>query len=65
MSADTARHNWRGRGTITDRPRTDPYRSVDVVLGWPLHYSYSPGEVIDTKGLDALSKIVEVLARKR
>jgi putative aminopeptidase FrvX len=37
---------------------------VDVALGWPLRYSQSPGEVIDTKDLGALSKIVEVLARK-
>ena len=40
------------------------YGSVDVALGWPLRYSHSPGEVIDTKDLDALSKIVEVLAQK-
>jgi putative aminopeptidase FrvX len=38
--------------------------SVDVALGWPLRYSHSSGEVIDTKDLDALGKIVEVLARK-
>jgi hypothetical protein len=37
---------------------------VDVVLGWPLHYSYSPGGVIDTKDLDGLGKVVEILARK-
>jgi putative aminopeptidase FrvX len=35
--------------------------STDVALGWPLRYSHSPGEVIDTKGLDALSKIVEMV----
>jgi putative aminopeptidase len=40
------------------------YGSVDVALGWPLRYSHAPAEVIDTKDLDALSKIVEVLARK-
>ena len=39
------------------------YGSVDVALGWPLRYAHSPGEVIDTKDLDALGKIVEVLAR--
>jgi putative aminopeptidase FrvX len=32
------------------------YGSVHVAPGWPLPYSHSPGEVIDTKGLDALSK---------
>jgi putative aminopeptidase FrvX len=39
------------------------YGSVDVALGWPLRYSHSPGEVIDTKDLDALGKIVAVLAK--
>jgi putative aminopeptidase len=38
--------------------------SVDVALGWPLRYSHSPAEVIDTKDLDALGKIVAVLARQ-
>jgi putative aminopeptidase FrvX len=37
------------------------YGSVDVALGWPLRYSHSLGEVIDTKGLDASNKIVEML----
>jgi putative aminopeptidase FrvX len=40
------------------------YGSVDVALGWPLRYSHSPGEVIDTKDLDALAKIVAAIARK-
>jgi putative aminopeptidase FrvX len=40
------------------------FGSVDVALGWPLRYSHSPGEVIDTKDLDALGKIVEVIARQ-
>jgi putative aminopeptidase FrvX len=40
------------------------FGSVDVALAWPLRYSHSPGEVIDTKDLDALGKIVEVIARK-
>ena len=40
------------------------YGSVDIPLGWPLRYSHSPAEVIDTKDLDALGQIVEVLARK-
>lgn len=39
------------------------YGSVDVALGWPLRYSHSPGEVIDTKDADALANIVGVLAR--
>jgi putative aminopeptidase len=38
------------------------YGSMDVALGWPLRNSHTPGEVIDTKGLDALSKIVQMLA---
>jgi len=39
------------------------YGSVDVALGWPLRYSHSPAEVIDTKDLDALGKIIAVLAK--
>jgi putative aminopeptidase len=39
------------------------YGSVDVAMGWPLRYAHSPGEVIDTKDVDALGKIVEVVAR--
>ena len=40
------------------------YGSVDIPLGWPLRYSHSPGEVIDTRDLDALSKIITILARE-
>jgi putative aminopeptidase FrvX len=40
------------------------FGSVDVALGWPLRYSHSPAEVIDTRDLDALGKIVELIARK-
>jgi putative aminopeptidase FrvX len=39
------------------------YGSTDVALGWPLRYSHSPGEVIDTRDLDALSKIIEAIAK--
>jgi putative aminopeptidase len=40
------------------------YGSVDVAMGWPLRYAHSPGEVIDTKDVDALGKIVEAIARQ-
>jgi putative aminopeptidase FrvX len=40
------------------------YGSVDIPLGWPLRYSHSPGEVIDTRDVDALAKIIVVLAKK-
>jgi putative aminopeptidase FrvX len=40
------------------------YGSVDMALGWPLRYAHSPAEVIDTKDLDALAKIVEEISRK-
>jgi putative aminopeptidase FrvX len=39
------------------------YGSVDVALGWPLRYSHSPGEVIDKRDLDALGRIVAVVAK--
>lgn len=40
------------------------FGSVDVALGWPLRYSHSPAEVIDTKDLDALARIVAVIAKQ-
>jgi putative aminopeptidase len=39
------------------------YGTVDIPLGWPLRYSHSPGEVIDTRDLDALARIIAVLAK--
>jgi len=39
------------------------FGSVDVALGWPLRYSHSPGEVIDTRDLDGLGKIVAAIAK--
>lgn len=39
------------------------YGSVDIPLGWPLRYSHSPGEVIDTKDAAALAKIIAVIAK--
>lgn len=39
------------------------FGSVDVAMGWPLRYSHSPAEVIDTRDLDALSRIVTVIAK--
>jgi len=39
-----------------------PYGAVDIALGWPLRYSHSPAEVIDTRDADALARIVAVIA---
>jgi putative aminopeptidase FrvX len=39
------------------------YGSADVALGWPLRYSHSPAEVIDTRDLDALAHIIAAIAR--
>ena len=40
------------------------YGAVDVPLGWPLRYSHSPAEVIDTRDYDALARIMAVLAKQ-
>jgi putative aminopeptidase len=40
-----------------------PYGSVDIALGWPLRYSHSPAEVIDTRDVDALARVVGAIAR--
>jgi putative aminopeptidase len=39
------------------------YGSVDIALGWPLRYSHSPGEVIDTRDVDALARIITAIAK--
>lgn len=39
------------------------YGSVDVALGWPLRYSHSPAELVDTRDVEALGRIVTAIAR--
>ncbi|HVH50091.1 MAG TPA: M20/M25/M40 family metallo-hydrolase [Candidatus Bathyarchaeia archaeon] len=39
------------------------FGGVDVAMGWPLRYAHSPAEVIDTRDLDALGRIVAVIAK--
>ncbi|HMD32068.1 MAG TPA: M20/M25/M40 family metallo-hydrolase, partial [Candidatus Acidoferrales bacterium] len=40
------------------------YGTVDVALGWPLRYSHSAAEVIDTRDVHALADILVVLAKE-
>ncbi len=37
--------------------------AVDIPISWPLRYSHSPGEVIDTRDVDALARIVTAISR--
>ena len=39
------------------------YGSVDIALGWPLRYSHSPAEVIDSRDVDSLARMITVIAR--
>jgi putative aminopeptidase FrvX len=39
------------------------FGGVDVAMGWPLRYAHSPAEVIDTRDMDALARIVAAIAR--
>jgi putative aminopeptidase FrvX len=39
------------------------YGAVDIPLGWPLRYAHSPAEVVDTRDVDALAKIIAVIAK--
>jgi len=39
------------------------YGSIDVALGWPMRYSHSPAEEIDTRDADALARIIAVIAK--
>lgn len=40
------------------------FGAVDVALGWPLRYSHSAAEVIDTRDVHALAEIVAALAKE-
>jgi len=40
-----------------------PFGTIDVAIGWPLRYSHSPGEIIDARDVDSLSRAVEAVAR--
>ena len=40
------------------------YGAVDVALGWPLRYSHSAAEVVDTRDVRALADIVTALAKE-
>jgi putative aminopeptidase len=39
------------------------YGSADIPLGWPLRYSHSPAEVVDTRDVDSLARIVTAIAK--
>lgn len=39
------------------------YGATDVALGWPLRYSHSPGEVVDVRDVEALSRIIAAIAQ--
>ncbi|MGD0544353.1 MAG: M20/M25/M40 family metallo-hydrolase [Candidatus Acidiferrales bacterium] len=39
------------------------YGSLDIALGWPLRYSHSPAEVIDTRDVNSLAHIITVIAK--
>jgi putative aminopeptidase FrvX len=39
------------------------FGGVDVAMGWPLRYAHSPAEVIDTRDMDGLARIVAIIAR--
>ena len=39
-----------------------PWGVPDVPIAWPLRYSHSPAEVADLKDVEALAKLVEVIA---
>jgi len=39
------------------------YGSADIPLGWALRYSHSPAEVVDTRDVDALGRIIAAIAR--
>jgi putative aminopeptidase FrvX len=48
----------------TDAAEFPMYGTIPIALGWPMRYSHSPAEVIDTSDLDALARMVTLLSKK-
>jgi putative aminopeptidase FrvX len=46
----------------TDGSAIGAFGSPNIGLGWPGRYSHTPGEVLDLRDLEALSKLVKTLA---
>ncbi len=40
-----------------------PFGAIDVAIAWPLRYAHSPGEVIDTRDVQALARIVTLVSK--
>ena len=40
-----------------------PFGAVDVAIAWPLRYAHSPGEVIDTRDVESLARIVTLVSK--
>jgi putative aminopeptidase FrvX len=40
-----------------------PFGTVDVAMGWPLRYSHSAAEVVDTRDVDSLARAVTAVAK--
>ena len=49
-------------GGGTDASAFVPYGAIALPLGWPLRYSHSPAEVIATRDLDSLTRMLVTLA---
>jgi len=50
-------------GGGTDASAFSASGAIDVGLSWPGRYSHSPAEVMDRRDLDALARLIEVIAR--
>jgi len=46
----------------TDGSAIGAYGAPNIGLSWPGRYSHTPGEVLDLRDLDALSKLIRALA---
>jgi putative aminopeptidase FrvX len=46
----------------TDGSAIGTFGAPNIGLSWPGRYSHTPGEVLDLRDLDALSKLIKALA---
>jgi putative aminopeptidase FrvX len=68
LKALAARHNvplqFGATSGGNDGSAFAPWGVPDVPIAWPLRYSHSPAEVTDLKDVEALARLVEVIAEE-
>jgi putative aminopeptidase FrvX len=49
----------------TDGGAISPWRPFNIGLSWPGRYSHGPAEILDLRDVDALARLIRVVAEAR